>query len=591
MAVIAVAAMAMMCFWGDMVSTVKAEGTTITTIEKNISSIRRAIPTSSSKAEKAWIETDTLLKGLESSDSGNPEVIKLRDSMEKLAKQLERRLRRPIGGVAAEPEKETVVEKETPKSSELSSAVTSRLKRMYNDLAAVESAIEKDRLQTAKTKMKSAEKIMEEIQSRYGSKIPAGNKEMAEANARLTAVSDKMKQASEAAEAASAKKDKEKELKQAQSQEWIDKFSPFFEHGNDSYLRIGSDFNSASKEEQAMCREAYARANKLMAEYRATEFPHGKTQALQFMEPRLEDTLRYFNEGEARDRQEEACSEWVNKLRQYVDVGAGSSKYLITGITLSESNISQREKLYNEANTVWKEYQNATFPLGKTLKLLDLEKDMKEILAVMPEDLRKSRAMVAGDLTGELDRILNHLNKDTGWKSDKTKLPNLAMERDIKPMEEAVERYAKTVNSNNGTLAELKAKLAEIRDTDVKNRKIRSDRTFMLPERYNGPDAGDLRTTVTNIVSEKAGKCIRVTLCADGWKEEDVLEWTDTTKSVVRHRITRFMTVQAASKNSDGRVYLNGVHLAKDRKSDGSWGELYGHIMWSDWMAEGNVNK
>jgi hypothetical protein len=51
------------------------------------------------------------------------------------------------------------------------------------------------------------------------------------------------------------------------------------------------------------------------------------------------------------------------------------------------------------------------------------------------------------------------------------------------------------------------------------------------------------------------------------------------------------MTAQAAAKSEDGKVYLHGVHLASDRRGDGSWGPLYGHIMWSDWMAEGTVNK
>ncbi|MGB9436690.1 MAG: hypothetical protein WCB15_02015 [Desulfobacterales bacterium] len=39
------------------------------------------------------------------------------------------------------------------------------------------------------------------------------------------------------------------------------------------------------------------------------------------------------------------------------------------------------------------------------------------------------------------------------------------------------------------------------------------------------------------------------------------------------------------------KVFLHSVHLASDRKSYGSWGPLYEHIMWSDWMAEENVNK
>ena len=51
------------------------------------------------------------------------------------------------------------------------------------------------------------------------------------------------------------------------------------------------------------------------------------------------------------------------------------------------------------------------------------------------------------------------------------------------------------------------------------------------------------------------------------------------------------MATQVAAKGADGKVYLHSVYIASDRKSDGNWGPLYGHIMWSDWMAEKNVDQ
>ncbi len=54
------------------------------------------------------------------------------------------------------------------------------------------------------------------------------------------------------------------------------------------------------------------------------------------MESGLLDVLRYFNEGEAKAKQLEACSEWVEKLQAYVSSSAGSRKYLIAGVTSSE---------------------------------------------------------------------------------------------------------------------------------------------------------------------------------------------------------------------------------------------------------------
>jgi hypothetical protein len=328
-----------------------------------------------------------------------------------------------------------------------------------------------------------------------------------------------------------------------------------------------------------------------MAEYQKAEFPYNKTQELLFMEPRLLDKLRNYNQGEAKAKQREACKEWVEKLRVYVESGAGSRKYLIAGITASEGQIKEQEALFKEAQKVWSDYQKAEFPLGKTPQLVQLEKDMQERLAQMPEVLRKSRSLLAGDLEGELDRVLAYLNRDTGWKEDTSKTPNIAMKRDMEPLHMALERYAGTVDISDAKLATLKEKIAQIEQTDKKNRIIRAERTFMEPDRYKGSDADELRKKVNDIVKEKSYSILRITLRAMDWKEEEVLEWTDTTKTTARYRITKSMTAQAAAKGDDDKVYLHSVHLASDRKSDGSWGPLYGHIMWSDWMVEENVNK
>ncbi|MBN2212591.1 MAG: hypothetical protein JW709_14430, partial [Sedimentisphaerales bacterium] len=249
--------------------------------------------------------------------------------------------------------------------------------------------------------------------------------------------------------------------------------------------------------------------------------------------------------------------------------------------------------LLEEAKALWAEYQKAEFPLGKSPKLLDLEKELQQKIQEMPESLRQSRALISGDIEKEYDRVLNYLNQDTGWQTDPSKTPNIAMERDIKPLQEALQRYASTVEPDDAKLAALRAKLTQIEQADQKNRAVHAQRTYMIPDQYRGDDVDALRRKVEDIVKEKisGAKPLRVTLPAADWKEESVVEWTDTTQTALHHRITRFMTAQIAAKSPDGKVYLHSVHLAADRQSDGSWGALYGHIMWSDWMAEENVNK
>jgi hypothetical protein len=115
----------------------------------------------------------------------------------------------------------------------------------------------------------------------------------------------------------------------------------------------------------------------------------------------------------------------------------------------------------------------------------------------------------------------------------------------------------------------------------------------MDPDRFTADNVDELRRKAEEIIKDKSanGKALRITLPAENWQQENVLEWTDTSRTTLRYRTTRFMTAQAAAKSPDGKVYLHGVHLANDLQSDGSWGPLHGHIMWSDWMAEKNVDK
>jgi len=560
-------------------------------IEKALSGVNRRIVTEPSRAEKELIGAQGLLAQLKASSPDHNKIPTLEATFGTLTKKLEKRLGRPVGRSAKKEVEKPKKRKEPP--SDLPSSVLSRLKKMDAALSAVDAALEKDQLQTATRKLGEAKKLMAEIEKRYGAKIPDGNEEFLSAVARLEEMDQKVSGAVKSAADGAAADAAARQEKEAQSQEWIDRFGLFFDHGSDSYLRMGAEFNRASDEEKKQTRDAFARANALLPLYEKAEFAQGKTTELLNLERRLVEYVTRYNEEEARARQAESCSKWVDAFREYVDVGKGSKKYLILGATLDEKEIENRAALLDEARKCWNDYEKAEFPLGKSPRLIDLEKEMEQRLGAMPEILRQSRALVSGNMEKEFERILNYVEADTGWQGDITKSPNTVMKRDLDPLREALDRYAGTVAADDAQLAHLKKTLARITEQDRKNRAIRAERTYMRPDRYKGADSDDLRTKAAAIVLDKftQAKKLRITLFAEQWKEESVLEWTDTTRSALRHRTTRSMTAQVAAKGTDGKVYLHSVHLASDRTSDGNWGPLYGHVMWSDWMAEKNVSK
>ena len=114
----------------------------------------------------------------------------------------------------------------------------------------------------------------------------------------------------------------------------------------------------------------------------------------------------------------------------------------------------------------------------------------------------------------------------------------------------------------------------------------------MLPDKFGGRDGKKLAAKARDVLkaAHAAAKPLRTTIISEDWKEERVVEYTDTTKTQVRYRVTRSVTAQVAGKVEDD-VFLYTIHLAQDRKADGKWGLLHGHVMFTDAMLEANVKK
>jgi hypothetical protein len=562
-------------------------------IETKLSSVQRQTVPSPAQAEKDLLQARDLISRLKEASPGHDKLASLQKRFDDLKEKLEKRLGRPLGG-SAEPTISQPTPAQPPTSTvELPSAVVSQLNLLDTALTAATASLDKNQLQTANRRLDEARKLMSEIQTRYGAKIPAGNAQMNAAVERLEAVGSKVSQANAASAAAETAQAAIEQQKQAQSKEWMAKLSPFFDYKNELFLRTGSEFNNATPEEQLKARQAYSRANEILPVYTQTSFPYGKTQDLLFLEQKLTEYLALYNEKEIRNRQDQSCRTWVEAFRAYVDVSAGSSKNLVVGTSVSEDELGELSALLDEATTFWQTYQKAEFPYGKSLELLALEERMQQQLTELPESMRRRRVLVSADIDKEFMRVLNYLRADTGWRSDPGASPNIVMEQEIESLREAVRRYAGMVGADAKKLASLRELLGEVELQDQANRVVRAERTFMKSDQYLGDDSAALRRDVEKIVKVKSAQArvLRTTLLARDWKEESVTEWTDTTRTALRYRRTRFMAAQAAAMDADGKVYLHAVHVASDRKSDGSWGPLYGHVMASDWMAEKNVGK
>ncbi len=576
---------------------------TVQQIKKLQSAAQRHLFTKPQKAEKEWFEAQELLHTLKEVDPENKQFSSFEKKLSQLKPKLEKRLGHSLGEETGKTQvssiqtkkssHSSVSQKNTTKKSTLPNSVINSLKKVNKSLDAVEEGLEKFRLQTAQRKMKEANKNMAQMLKRYAKKIPKGDEQVAATKKRLETVSIAYGKAQEKEAARIAAEEEKARKREEQSQKWCAQMAPFFTHDGPLYLRYGAEFNTGNEAEKVEYRKAYDKAIVLMEEYEKTKFPNGKTHELANKEMKLRQLVLDYKEDQIRDKRDAACKKWVDSFRAYVSPGSGTDKYLVRSVMFGKDHVNRQAKLLEEAKGVWAEYQKEDFPFGKTLTLMNLEKEMAEAIKEMPEIIRQCKALVSGDIEKEFDHVLARLEKDNGWKTDKNKMPYIAMKRDLEPLSHALDEYAATVEPNDTTLKALKEKLELIHKKDQENRKVCAERRYMRPWKYSGSDGSDIEKAAGNIVKKEfpKAKVLRITLPATSWEEERVLEYTDTTHTAVRYRITQFMPVDVAAKDADGKVYLHVVHVAADRKSAGEWGGLYGNVKWSDWMLEENVKK
>ena len=115
---------------------------------------------------------------------------------------------------------------------------------------------------------------------------------------------------------------------------------------------------------------------------------------------------------------------------------------------------------------------------------------------------------------------------------------------------------------------------------------------LMIPDAFKGQELDMLKTTAAEFLRKEHpdAKVLRTTIISKDWSEERQWEYTDTSKTAIRYRITQSVTAQIAGKRGND-VFLYTIHIAKDQRSDGSWGALYGHVMFTDPMLGENVKK
>lgn len=474
----------------------------------------------------------------------------------------------------------------------LPSAVASRVKSITMALDQVDKALQANQMASAQRKIKDAQRIQKEITDRYKGKFDESDPAYKAMTDRLAAAEKKVAQAQSSSDASATAQKDAQAANEALCAEWVKKFAPFTDYKSDQYLRIGSELNSATPEDQAKSKAAFPKAKALFEEYQKVKFTE-KTMDLQNAESKLTSHLKYYQRDEDDAAQEAACQEWVDRLGPYVEVGRNSPKRLIASATVDTEQVRVQQELYEEAKKAFEDYKKAQFPAGKTQRLQTIEEEMTKALEEFPKAMQQSQAMLSGDVGKRIEAVLAYFDQNTAWKNDATKKPPTIMERDLKPLREGVEKYAGTVAKDDAKLATLREKLKTLETRDAENRAEWAKRTFQQPDGYTGGDLDALKAKAREaaLADRPKAEALGASIPSKDWQTENVLEATDTTRTAWRHRITRSVSAQVTVKDADGNVWLQGVYLGQDQNPDGTWGELKGHTTWADRMAPENVGK
>lgn len=294
-----------------------------------------------------------------------------------------------------------------------------------------------------------------------------------------------------------------------------------------------------------------------------------------------------------KEAQRQAQSdEWLAQFGPYL-AGPGQSghdeaKYLIPSGTEEVEELKRRKTIYDQAAALFAEYKEAAFPNGKTDELERVEKDLAYALDNFAQGYQASLEGLYAQAQEKVEQALRWLDQEEA-KEDGERQPAPLPAHLAQDIQNSIAKAA-AADPQEAQKAEIEQQWANIQRRADRLRQLRQERTWMTPDQFQGEELAAIKAKAAEFLQREhpATQVLRTTVISPDWKEERVLEHTDTTRTEIRYRITRSVSAQIAGKRERG-VFLHTLHVAQDKGTDGAWGAYYGHVMFIDPMLEENV--
>jgi hypothetical protein len=289
-----------------------------------------------------------------------------------------------------------------------------------------------------------------------------------------------------------------------------------------------------------------------------------------------------------------ASAGWVTRLKPYVtgmgQKGYDEQKYLVASATREEGEMAQRLRIYGQASAALAEYKAA----GVATPTEELNGIVQELDRTV-KDFATSCTSYSDEDFRTAEQKLNHAESFVAEQEAKAaaKEQFILMSKDmLLEIRKLLDRAAGLAKKDDPRLATLQTKLDDLMKRDAKLRAASVADTRMIADKYKGQDAEEIKQRAGEFLkkAQPEVQALRTTVISPDWKEESVTEYTDTTQTALRHRVTRSVSAQVAAKKG-AETFLYTLFVGKDRRTDGSWGDLYGHVMFTDPILEENVSK
>jgi len=286
---------------------------------------------------------------------------------------------------------------------------------------------------------------------------------------------------------------------------------------------------------------------------------------------------------------------WVAVLKPYVTglgkPGYDPERYFVASFTEEKSEMAKRSTIFGMLSADMEAYRQSGIDEKATDELKLVVRDIDYALKTFQESTSLMAELKIKEAEQKIVYITNWLNNEAK-KTGSNDLPNTMNKMTFESARRDLDGAARLLDTNDERVKMLETKYQEALALDTKLAKIRVEQTRMIPDKFGGSDLKILKMKSEEVLRmTKTGVTVlRTTVVSSDWQEENVIEWTDTSRSSLRHRVTHSVSTQVAGK-LDGETTLYTIHIAKDRRMNGFWGELHGHIMFEDPILEKNVQK